>query len=39
MFRIECKIFTIAEPVILYGTFSSWVLGVVYWIGKMAGVF
>ena len=27
-----CKIFTIAGPVILFGIFSSWVLGVVYWI-------
>ena len=36
---IGCKIFTIAGPVILYGIFASWLLGVVYWIGKMAGVF
>ena len=39
VFGIGCKIFTIAGPVILYGIFASWLLGVVYWIGKMAGVF
>lgn len=38
VFGIGCKIFTIAGPVILYGILSSWVLGVVYWIGKMVGV-
>lgn len=32
---IGCKIFTIAGPVILYGTVTSWVLGVLYWIGKI----
>ena len=37
IFGIGCKIFTIAGPVILYGIFASWVLGVVYWIGKMMG--
>lgn len=31
VFGIGCKIFTIAGPVILYGVFSSWVLGVIYW--------
>ena len=31
VFGIGCKIFTIAGPVILYGIFSSWVLGVIYW--------
>ena len=31
------KIFSIAGPVILYGIFTSWVLGLVYWIGKMIG--
>lgn len=35
---IGCKIFTIAGPVILYGVFTSWVLGVIYWIGTMLGV-
>jgi stage V sporulation protein AC len=32
VFGIGCKIFTIAGPVILYGIFSSWLLGVVYYI-------
>lgn len=31
VFGIGCKIFTIAGPVILYGVFSSWLLGLVYW--------
>ncbi len=34
VFGIGCKIFTIAGPVILYGIFTSWVLGVIYWVGK-----
>lgn len=38
VFGIGCKIFTIAGPVILYGVFTSWVLGVIYWIGKCMGV-
>ena len=38
VFGIGCKIFTIAGPVILYGIFTSWVLGVVYWGGKCMGV-
>lgn len=38
VFGIGCKIFTIAGPVILYGIFTSWVLGLFYWIGKMLGV-
>ena len=33
-FGIGAKIFTIAGPVILYGIFSSWLLGVIYWVGK-----
>lgn len=37
VYGIGCKIFTIAGPVILYGIVSSWVLGVIYWIGKMYG--
>ena len=37
VYGIGCKIFTIAGPVILYGIFSSWVLGVIYWIGKIIG--
>ncbi len=39
VFGIGCKIFTIAGPVILYGIFTSWVLGVVYWIGTLIGWF
>ncbi len=35
VFGVGCKIFTIAGPVILYGILSSWVLGIIYWIGKM----
>lgn len=35
---IGCKIFTIAGPVILYGIFTSWVLGFMYWLGKLMGV-
>lgn len=34
VFGIGCKIFTIAGPVILYGIFSSWILGIIYWLGK-----
>lgn len=35
---IGCKIFTIAGPVILFGIFSSWILGVGYWLLKIVGV-
>ena len=35
VFGIGCQIFKIAGPVILYGIFSSWVLGVIYWILKL----
>ena len=38
VFGVGCKIFTIAGPVILYGIFASWVLGLGYWIGKCFGV-
>ena len=38
VFGIGCKIFTISGPVILYGIFTSWVLGVIYWIGTVVGV-
>ena len=38
VFGIGCKIFTIAGPVILSGIFSSWLLGVIYWIGTIMGV-
>lgn len=37
VFGVGCKIFTIAGPVILYGIFSSWVLGLGYYIGKCFG--
>lgn len=36
VFGIGCKIFTIAGPVILYGIFASWVLGIIYWIFNVA---
>ena len=39
VFGIGCKIFTIAGPVILYGIFSSWVLGLIYWAGTLFGWF
>lgn len=32
VFGVGCKIFTIAGPVILYGIFISWVLGILYMI-------
>lgn len=32
VFGIGCKIFTIAGPVILYGIFASWILGVLYFL-------
>ncbi|MBR3811577.1 MAG: SpoVA/SpoVAEb family sporulation membrane protein [Agathobacter sp.] len=38
VFGIGCQIFRIAGPVILYGIFSSWVLGLGYWILKMMEV-
>ncbi len=37
VFGIGCKIFTIAGPVILFGIFTSWVLGLFYWAGKSMG--
>ena len=37
VFGIGCKIFTIAGPVILYGIFTSWALGLIYWILKLIG--
>ncbi len=39
VFGIGCKIFTIAGPVILFGIFTSWVLGLIYWIGSSFGWF
>lgn len=38
VFGIGCKIFTIAGPVILYGIFTSWALGLLYWILKITGI-
>ncbi len=35
---IGCKIFTIAGPVILYGVFTSWLLGLIYWLLKISGI-
>ena len=35
---IGCKIFTIAGPVILYGIFTSWALGLFYWLLRIVGV-
>lgn len=35
VFGIGCKIFTIAGPVILFGTFTSWILGVIYYIWQL----
>lgn len=32
VFGIGCSIFKIAGPVILYGVFTSWVMGLIYWI-------
>ncbi len=36
VFGVGAKVFTIAGPVILYGIFTSWVLGLIYWCGKIA---
>ena len=38
VFGIGCKIFTIAGPVILYGIFSSWLLGFIYYFLKIWGI-
>ena len=38
VFGIGCKIFTIAGPVILYGTVASWLLGLIYWVLKTIGI-
>lgn len=38
VFGIGVNIFTIAGPVILYGIFSSWLLGLIYYILKQLGV-
>ncbi len=39
VFGIGSKIFTIAGPVILYGIFTSWILGFLYWMVKILGWF
>lgn len=38
VFGVGCKIFTIAGPVILYGIFTSWCIGLIYWILKILGI-
>ena len=38
VFGIGSQIFSIGGPVILYGIFTSWLLGLVYWIGGMMGI-
>ena len=38
IFGIGAKIFTIAGPVILYGIFSSWIVGIIYLILKGIGI-
>ena len=38
VFGIGCKIFTIAGPVILYGIFSSWGVGLILWVLQMFGI-
>jgi len=38
VFGIGCKVFIIAGPVILYGIFSSWLLGLIYYILKQVGL-
>ncbi len=39
VFGIGCKVFTIAGPVIFYGIFVSWALGLIYYVLKVLGVF
>lgn len=38
VFGVGCKIFTIAGPVILYGILASWILGLIYYLLRMAGM-
>ena len=38
VFGIGCKIFVIAGPVILYGIFTSWLLGLIYYILQQFGI-
>ena len=37
VFGVGVKIFTIAGPVILFGIFTSWVLGLACWFGQTMG--
>ena len=39
VFGVGCKIFTIAGPVILYGIFTSWILGLIYYLCGMFGFY
>lgn len=38
VFGVGCKIFTIAGPVILYGIFTSWLLGLAYYLLQRMGI-
>lgn len=38
VFGVGCKIFTIAGPVILYGIFTSWVIGLIFWVLQLFGI-
>lgn len=38
VYGIGAKIFTIAGPVILYGIFTSWLVGLGYWFLKSCGI-
>lgn len=38
VYGIGVKIFTIAGPVILYGIFTSWLLGLIYWLTGFSGL-
>ncbi len=39
VFGIGCKIFTIAGPVILYGIFASWIMGLLYCLCSYLGIY
>ena len=38
VYGVGCKIFSIAGRVILYGVFTSWFLGALYWLGGVIGI-
>lgn len=38
VFGIGCKIFLLAGPVILYGIFCSWLLGLIYYLLQFGGI-